>query len=67
MFTTWVTAACPLLCKLNLEDVCFLNLIHVTSLRRMLADRVLRVPCLTLFVDQQGTARDVLIFMKPIF
>ena len=58
-FTTWVTAACPLLCKLNLEDVCFLNLIHVTSLQRTLADRVLCVPCLTLLVDQQGTVRDL--------
>ena len=55
-FTTWVTAACPLLCKLNVEDVCFLYLIFVTRLRRMLANRVLCVPCLTLLVDQQGTA-----------
>ena len=46
----------PLLCKLNLEDVCFLNLIYVTSLQWTLADRVLCVPCLTLLVDQQGTA-----------
>ena len=41
MFTTRVTAACPLLSKLNLEDVCFLNLIYVTSLRSALADRVM--------------------------